>query len=115
MNLFAILLVALLATTSSLGGQNVKAQAKRCQEMLPLYKQAVKKSIEDYVHKAINKKAKVTLVDGLCKDWNTVDIMAFAKHGKTEYALAGQAKVVGALTSNPENWKVTGLGHAKVK
>ncbi|MBK6759439.1 MAG: hypothetical protein IPG73_01830 [Ignavibacteria bacterium] len=110
-----IVLIALVAIAGPLPAQNAKAQGKRCQEMIPMYKQGVKKAIEDYVRKAINKNAKVTLVDGICKDWNNVDIMAFVKNGKSEYVIAGKAQVVGALQPYPQNWKVTGLDHAKIK
>jgi len=115
MKALLFVLIALVAIAGPLPAQNAKAQGKRCQEMIPMYKQGVKKAIEDYARKAINRNAKVTLIDGTCKDWNNVDIMVFVKNGKSEYAIAGKAQVVGALQPYPQNWKVTGLNHAKIR
>ena len=49
-----------------------------------MYKQGVKKALEEYARKSINRNAKIVLIDGTCKDWNTVAIMAVAKYGNSE-------------------------------
>ena len=80
-----------------------------------MYKQGVKKALEEYARKSINRNAKIVLIDGTCKDWNTVAIMAVPQYGNSEYAIAGKAMVIGTLTTESQGWKVVDLGHAKYK